>query len=318
MNKNKSTMASWDKENSQKAASQHKYIFVTPNQKQKKFKVLSGADKAWIASKTKEEQNYIYIPSADIRVMGTKENVTSALKEGGFSDNEIKNLLKTAYTRENHGTAYNEELQRLTAYKKLEDEKVKEKIHYTLADLEWFVDALKDVKEEPIDNGSKTAKITPKSKRDLFRAQWDKIQGTKKILDVSLLDTTGAKARDAPSKGKVQSDTLQLETDNVKNYKKAIEWIFGSTEQHEADIESIKGKLGDKKKPVKDVKDVKDVKEETKEPVKEVVKEAPKKEVKKKPMGSPRKAIIPGSKSPGAIHSKGGDNFNPIPALPKK
>ena len=39
---------------------------------------------------------------------------------------------------------------------------------------------------------------------------------------------------------------------------------------------------------------------------------------KKKGMGSPRKAIIPGSKSPGALHSKGGDNFAPIPALPKK
>jgi hypothetical protein len=303
-------MTSWDKENSQKAATQHKYIFVTPNQKQKKFKLLSGADKAWTASKTKEELNYIYIPSADVRVMGTKDNVISALKEGGFSDNEIKNLLKTAYTRESHGSTYKEELAKLTTYKTTEAEKTKEKIHYTLADLEWFVDALKDVKEEPSDNGAKANKITPKSKRDIFRALWDKIQGTKKLLDVSLLDSAGgAKIRDAPSikGGKVQSDTLPLETDNVKNYKKAIEWIFGSTEQHEADIESIKNKLAEKKKPV------------TKETVKEeTVKEAPKREVKKKPMGSPRKAAIPGSKSPGAIHSKGGDNFNPIPALPKK
>lgn len=304
-------MTSWNKENSQKAAEQHKYIFVAPNQKQKKCKLLTGADKAWKASKTKEELNYIYVPSTDVRVMGTRDNVINALKEGGFSENEIKNLLKTAYTRENHGAAYDEELAKLEAYKASEAQKTKEKIHYTLNDLEWFVDALKDVKEEPVDNGAKANKVTPKSKRDLFRALWDKIQGTKKILNVSQLDGTGAKIRDNPTiKGAtVQSDTLPLETDNVKNYKKAIEWIFGSTEQHEADIESIKSKLAEKKKPP-----LKDTKEETKEPVKEV----PKREVKKKPMGSPRKAAIPGSKSPGAIHSKGGDNFNPIPPLPKK
>ena len=52
-------------------------------------------------------------------------------------------------------------------------------------------------------------------------------------------------------------------------------------------------------------------------PIKEPapVKEAAK---PKKQMGSPRKAAIPGSKSPGAISVKGGEHFTPIPPLPKK
>lgn len=294
----------WDKENSQKASAQNKFIFVAPNQKFKKYKLLSGAEKAWTLSKTKEELNYIYIPSPDVRLMGVKEHVVSVLKEHGFTDNEIKNLLKTAYTRENHSTGYKEELERLSVYQKSEEEKTKNKIHYTLADLEWFIDAIKDVKEEPIDNPNKGNKVTPKSKRDIFRLLWDKAQTNGKYVDVSLLDTTGAKLRDGPSVkgGKVHSDLLKLETDNLKNYKKAIEWIYGSTEQHEADIELIKSKLFEKKNL------------KTPTPKKEVKTEP----TKKKGMGSPRKAIIPGSKSPGALHSKGGDNFAPIPALPKK
>src|SRR5690349_18172087 len=76
----------WDKESAAKAAKQHKYIFVSENQKQKKFKVLSGAEKSWNPGKGKQPTNYIYLP--DRRIMGLKDHVITALKNGGVSDAE--------------------------------------------------------------------------------------------------------------------------------------------------------------------------------------------------------------------------------------
>lgn len=288
----------WNKDYNQKAAKQQKYIFVSPNQKQNKFKVLTGAYKAWNSGK--DEVNYIYLPQQDLRLMGLRDNVVAKLKEYGLSENDIKNALKGAYTRENHGNAYLEEKERVKAYKTGEKESNKNKIKYHLEDLDWFVEDLKNIKEQPIVSANvKNVKVSPKSKRDIFRTLWEKIQGTTKILDVSLLDTSGAKIRDAPSKsGKVKSDVLAIETDNIKNYKKAIEWIFGSAEEYKDEIEIIKTKLADKKKPI--VKDTTTKKEEP---------------AKKKVLGSPRRAL---SKSPGALQSKGGENFTQIPPIPKK
>lgn len=287
----------WNKDYNQKAAKQQKYIFVSPNQKQNKFKVLTGADKAWNSGK--DEINYIYLPQADLRLMGLRDNVVEKLKEYGMNESDIKNALKGAYTKDSHGNAYLEEVNRVKAYKAGEKENNKNKIKYHLEDLDWFVEDMKNIKEEPSDSNSiKQSKVSPKSKRDLFRAQWEKIQGTTKILDVSLLDTSGAKQRDNFSKsGKVQSTTLALETDNIKNFKKAIEWIFGSSEEHKDEIETIKTKLADRKKPITKDSAVK------------------KEEPSKKKMGSPRRAV---SKSPGALQSKGGDNFTQIPPIPKK
>lgn len=293
--------ATWNKDYNQKAAKEHKYIFVSSNQTENKkvlnkFKVLTGADKAWNSGN--EHTNYIYLPQADYRLMGLRDDVVEKLKTYGLNEADIKGALKGAYTKDSHGNAYLEEINRVKAYKAGKKETDKSKIKYHLEDLDWFVEDMKNIKEEPSDNNSsiKQVKVSPKSKRDIFRTLWEKIQGTSKILDVSLLDTSGAKTRDAFSKsGKVSSTTLPIETDNIKNFKKAIEWIFGSVEEHKDEIETIKTKLADKKKPI------------TKETA------VKKDELKKKP-----NVKNTSTKSPGALQSKGGDNFTQIPPIPKK
>ena len=305
----------WDKESAAKAAKQHKYIFVSQDQKQKKYKLLSGAEKSWVPGKGKPPTNYIYLPNR--RLMGLKDHIVNALKTAGVTEAEIKTDLKNAYTSANHGADYLKELEQLSAYKESCAAGQKDRIKYGLDDMIWFVEALKDVKEEPIDKVSqKASKVSPKSKRDIFRALYEKASTTNKIVDVSGLETVGGKLRDQPSKkgGKVKSDDLNIETDNIKNYKKAIEWVFGSVENHEADIETVKSRLAEKKKGIKKpVKTV--VKTEKTETVSEV--EAPKKV--KKQMGSPRKNILPGSttRSPGSVSTKGGENFTAMPPIKK-
>ena len=242
----------WDRELGQKAAEQHKYVFVSAGQKTKRYKLLSGAEKAWVPGKNKEVVNYIYLPN--VRLMGLKEDVTAALKAANIPEAEIKSSLKTAYTKDNHGDEYTAELDRLKTYQSSATTLNKDKLKYGLEDLEWFIEALKDCKEEPIDkNANKTTQVSPKSKRDIFRSMWDKAQESGKIIDVSQLETAGGKLKDQPTKKglKVKSTTHNLETDNLKNYKKAIEWIYGSTENHEADIETVKGLLAEKKKGTK-------------------------------------------------------------------
>ena len=306
----------WDKESAGKAAKQHKYIFVSEDQKQKKYKLLSGAEKSWVPGKGKQPTNYVYLPNR--RLMGLKEHVILALKNAGVSDAEIKSDMKNAYTSTNHGDDYKEELAQLSTYKENCVSNQKDRIKYGLDDMVWFVEALKDVKEEPIDKAAqKASKVSPKSKRDIFRSLYEKANTAGKIVDVSGLETVGGKLRDQPSKkgGKVKSDNLNIETDNVKNYRKAIEWIFGSAENHEADIETIKVRLAEKKK-AGGKKPAKKPTPKKVEPVTEEV-EAPVKKVQKKQLGSPRKAALPGSKSPGAVNTRGGENFTSIPPLKK-
>lgn len=305
------TYIAWDKELAAKAAKQHKYIFVSEGQKQRKYKLLSGAESAWNPKGNKEQLDYIYLP--DLSIMGLKDDVVSALSEK-LSDSEIKSSLKSAYTRDNHGQDYLDELEKLKEYKSTESKQQKSKIKYGLEDLEWFYEALKDVKEEPIDKAQKASKISPKSKRDLFRDLYQRAVDNNKYVNVSHLDTTGAKLKDQPAKkgNFVVSETTRMETDNLKSYRKAIEWAFGSTANHEEDIEAIRVALSEKKG-----KKVTKRATPKKQPVEEPSEEKPKKETKKKMMGSPRKGI-PGSKSPGAVVTRGGDNFTPIPAVKGK
>src|SRR5438270_6854115 len=99
----------WDKETMEKAKQQHKYVYVSAGQKQKKFKLLTGADKAWKQGKNRQVIPYFYL--SELKIMGLKEDVTSELKARGLSDNEIKAHLKTAYTKDNHGDDYKEEIE---------------------------------------------------------------------------------------------------------------------------------------------------------------------------------------------------------------
>lgn len=307
------TYIAWDKELATKAAKQHKYIFVSEGQTQRKFKLLSGAENAWNPKGNKEQLDYIYISA--LNIMGLKDDVVSALSEK-LSDSEIKAHLKTAYTRDNHGQDYLDELERLKEYKSTESKQQKSKIKYGLEDLEWFYEAIKDVKEEPIDKAQKASKISPKSKRDLFRDLYQRAVDNNKYVNVSHLDTTGAKLKDQPAKkgNFVVSETTRMETDNLKSYRKAIEWAFGSTANHEDDIEAIRVALSEKKGK-KVTKRATPKKEVVEEPSTDNEKpEKTEKKPKKKMMGSPRKGI-PGSKSPGAVVTRGGDNFTPIPAV---
>ena len=305
------TYIAWDKDLASKALKQHKYIFVSENQKQRKSKLLSGAENAWNPGANKSPVLYIYVPG--LQIMGLKEDVVRELT-GKYTDSEIKNYLKTAYTKANHGAEYEAELERLKVYKSDENLNHKNKIKYGLEDLEWFVEALKDVKEEPIDKLSqKASKVSPKSKRDLFRDLHQRAVSGGKYLNVSNLESTGAKLKDQPAKkgNSVYSELTRLETDNLKSYKKAIEWAFGSTENHEEDIESVRVALSGKKgkKVIKKTTPKKEIEEPV--PVTEPVKS------KKKQLGSPRKTGIPGSKSPGTVITRGGDNFTAIPPIKK-
>lgn len=267
----------WNRDLATKAKNQHKYIFVHKNQKQRKMKVLTGAMKAWYPP---NKQPILYVYLSDLRLMGLEEDVVDFLTKESFSEKEIKTHLATAYSIDHHGDQFNHELELIKEYQAQENKTQKDKIKYTLEDMIWFAEHLKDVKEEPIDKIHK-ALNSPKSKRDLCRDLYEKVKLTPSSwLNVSHLDTTGGKIRDTPTKKSVQSATLQLETDNLKNYRKAIEWLFGSTENYETDIEQVKNLLNKKKTPKK--------------------------------LGSPKKF-----KSPGAITTRGGENFVAIPPLKK-
>jgi hypothetical protein len=305
------TYIAWDKELASKAAKQHKYIFVSEGQKQRKTKLLSGAENAWNPRGNKPLLDYIYL--SELRIMGLKNDVVEALSEK-LSDSEIKTHLKSAYTSSNHGQDFLDELEKLKEYRSTETTQQKSKIKYGLEDLGWFIDAMKDVREEPIDKIQKSSKISPKSKRDFFRDLYQRAVDSNKYVNVSNIDTTGAKLKDQPAKkgNFVHSELTRLETDNIKSYKRAIEWAFGSAENHEEDIEAIRVALGEKKG--KKVTRKATPKKETVTTENENVSET---KSKKKQMGSPRKGI-PGSKSPGAVVTKGSDNFTPIPSVRSK
>src|SRR4029078_5036221 len=213
MTTDEKTVLLCDEEYAAKAAKQHKYIFVSAGQKQRKLKLLTGAQNAWYPKKDKQPVLYIYVPEK--RIMGVKEDVVAALKAAGKSEADIKKWVKEAYTKDSHSEAYQTELTALTDYKEVATQQQKDRHKYTLKDMGWFVEAIKDVKEVPVDKSTlKQNKVSPKSQRDIFRSLYQKAVELGQILDVSQLETSGARLRQVASKTRVQSDTLPLESDN--------------------------------------------------------------------------------------------------------
>src|SRR5690349_18801798 len=100
----------WTDELAGKAAQKHIYIWVYADQKQRKYKLLSGAEGAWSRG-----LNTIFIPS--LRLTGLEEDVRCQLRQMGKSDDAIDMIVSTAYTKENHGDDYQKELKQLLAYR---------------------------------------------------------------------------------------------------------------------------------------------------------------------------------------------------------
>lgn len=104
----------WDKDMISKAAQHHKYVFVSSDQKHKKYKLLSGAEKAWYPNHHQPVIPYIYI--SKLRIMGLEQDVYNELKKT-MNDDDIQSYLKNAYTIDHHGDDYWTELKELRIYR---------------------------------------------------------------------------------------------------------------------------------------------------------------------------------------------------------
>jgi len=102
----------------------NKHLFIDINDIRLKHKLLSGASRAW-TSNIKNAQERIF--NIELRITGTPINISSVLKSNGYSDFQIKEIIKNSITKHNYLTdkrdEYLKEIERYKGYTLQEKEK---------------------------------------------------------------------------------------------------------------------------------------------------------------------------------------------------
>lgn len=222
----------WSQERARKAAEKQGFIRVAPGQTQSSRRYLTGAKNRW-ASANPEENNAIFIARDDVRISGNVNDVVAALREAGIDDNTIANLVAGAITKENYQTtmkaAYDAEIARR---KGLSVNKAQPG-RYRLEDAEWFAANLKEANK-----GTAPGKATGGGRSattDRLDVKYHNLPPNK-VLDVSKIDLAtgkGYRTVDKPQGlkttkgGKVLVAGLNIISNNIERYVRALEFIFG-------------------------------------------------------------------------------------------
>ena len=171
--------------------------------------VIGGAEK-----KMNEDENFIYIPHPKFRVAGPKDDVQKWFEENKVGEKEVKEALKSAYTKttlekKTVREAFEREVKEAEEYKtKSRDTRVEN----DQVDLTVLVNILKQYKKQK--------KLDPSSVKTVVKPSVDlkaKISslGDDKVLEVSNMNKKGLESKKVNFKESKHKRLSQRETDNL-------------------------------------------------------------------------------------------------------
>jgi hypothetical protein len=235
----------WKRDAATKARDAGKFLYVGGKDITKR--ALSGSPRYW-NSTDPAEQSIIY--NTTYRITGTPANVAQALRFRNFTEAEIQAALADAITKDNFATtklqAWTDELNwaKAAAAKK----PVKEN-PYTLKDYVWFAQHLSDAKILTKATGAANAPAAAAAGKRRRQNLADRVKGLAagKVLDVSAIDYAtgdGAVSRIPtvkPRTGKYGTQRIPFISNNVQNYQRAIELVYGAQglQTYAADIATV-------------------------------------------------------------------------------
>lgn len=233
----------WTREAAMKAAEKGQFIRVSATSLGKRF--LSGAKRSWASNDPNLNQTVF---STQYRISGTPDNIRTALKYAGVSDEEINNVLANAITRDNYQTtmknAYDQEI---SGYQNIKGNKPMTQ-GYELSQIIWFAQNLKKA-QVVTKTGEQRGAVGSKGSRG-GQSIAEKIRnlGPDRVIDVSNMDTNTGKsyttiARPKSNKGgKIGTDRIPIVSNNINNYIRALQLAYGpgAEQQYAADIDLVR------------------------------------------------------------------------------
>lgn len=236
----------WKKDAADKAQKAGKFLFVGGKEDVTK-RTLSGFKRYW-DSADPNDQRIIY--NTTYRITGTPENVAQAMRWAGYTEADIAAALADSITRDNYMTTKYEAAKAEIAYAKQVAEKKPAKVSpFTLKHIVWFAQNLGQAKILTKTNGGANAPAAGGKKKGARKSLADKVRdlAAGRTLDVSAIDpATGDGAVNKPFSakprtGKYGTDRVPFISNNIANYRRAIEIVYGPAglQTYATDIEYV-------------------------------------------------------------------------------
>jgi hypothetical protein len=235
-----------------KAGEAGKFLYVGGGKEVTK-RALSGAKRYW-QSDDPNENTIIY--NTRYRITGTPANVAQALRYQGYPEADIAAALADSITRDNYATTKRDAVAaELASAQAAAAKKPAKATPYRLVDYLWFAKNLPKAQIITKATGAATgaaAAGTRRKGRDTIAEKFQKLAAGK-VLDVSAIDYAtgdGATVRTATQKsrtGRQGTKNLAIVSNNVQNYQRAIELIFGpqGLQTYAADIQMVARAIAD-------------------------------------------------------------------------
>lgn len=232
-----------------KAAKAGKYIAVGGDKTNQHS--LSGRKQQW-----KKDPTVIY--NTDYRITGRPADVKLALEYAGMPSADADRVVANSITSQNAETTKADEIAKEEAlYEQIKKQTVKKESPYTLRDVLWFAEHMKDMKIAT-QSGERTGAAG--TKRTQAASLADKINNLKddKVIDVSSIDQqTGSGARvvarpKTERSKKFGTTTIPIISNNVANYRRAIELAYGADglQAYANDIATVEALINRANSPV--------------------------------------------------------------------
>lgn len=220
----------WTPEAATKAAEKSSFIRVGGNKVSSRY--LSGGPRSWTSANPLENRT---IFNTEYRISGIPENVESALRYAGYSDEQIKEAIANSITRDNYSTTKATEYKQELALHIQNKESKPQTECYGWEQVLWFADNIKSAARESKKGEHKGS--APVQQRvatgSSLLARAENVKSKGKLLDVSNMDMVTHKdiiARDIPKTakpGKAWSMPVPFMSNDITKYIAAIQLLYG-------------------------------------------------------------------------------------------
>lgn len=247
----------WSVDAAGKAGDKNAFIRVGGDKVSARF--LSGAQRSWGSDDPAENRTVFHLA---LRISGTPENISAALKYAGFPDDEIKGFLVECITKDNYNTTKKAEFDEEVDRHKNDKSTKPVTDQYDWPEVLWFAENIKSAKIEnkksapKFEAGGATTVKTRLAPGSSLKDRVEKLPDGN-LLDVSEMthDFKGVKTKPTPKttkSNKYYSEGLPFMTNDLDRYIKAIKHVYGDegAVQYSKNIDEVRQKLAGLKAPV--------------------------------------------------------------------
>lgn len=212
---------------------------------------LTGCQGRW-----KKEPNFIYLPT--FRLAGSNEAVRAVLKQNAYSEADINNAIKHAYSATNQGGDFQKEMEACQAFRSTKPKVAKNPV--TAESLKLLLKG--ELKLVPRNTITQPSRVTTNSKVEPIASQLANL-AEDKYLDVSKMKANGSNITKRPlavlnkRTKRVAIDSVRIISSNEENLVAALRLLGKTDAEVEADCQNwrensqrIKTQLAERKSPV--------------------------------------------------------------------